>query len=236
MIHTLLLRFAAPQQSWGSHDAKFEERKTLSYPTKSAVTGFVQCALGRGRNAYNEDLKKLLVGVRIDQHGVMGEDFQASEVIDEPNARLQNKYYLQDSLFLVGLESSNIKLLNEISDAIKNTKWQLYLGRKCFPPTGEIVIGIRSKPLLDALKEEPWLASEYKQKEIMGRNLSSDYYLQIFVETKNREGALIKDMPYSRGKKCRTFGWRGIKDCGKFPIKTSANISNGADIDFFDCI
>ena len=42
---TLLLRLAAPLQSWGS-DSKFETRKTDREPTKSGVVGLLAAALG----------------------------------------------------------------------------------------------------------------------------------------------------------------------------------------------
>jgi CRISPR-associated Cas5-like protein len=41
---TLLLRLAAPLQSWGS-DSKFETRKTDREPTKSGVVGLLAAAL-----------------------------------------------------------------------------------------------------------------------------------------------------------------------------------------------
>ena len=42
---TLLLRLAAPLQSWGA-DSKFEVRKTNREPTKSGVLGLLAAALG----------------------------------------------------------------------------------------------------------------------------------------------------------------------------------------------
>ena len=46
---TLLLRLAAPLQSWGS-DSKFETRKTDREPTKSGVVGLLAAALGLRRD------------------------------------------------------------------------------------------------------------------------------------------------------------------------------------------
>ena len=42
----LLLRLAAPLQSWGV-ESKFDTRRTLGYPTKSGVIGLVA---SRGQN------------------------------------------------------------------------------------------------------------------------------------------------------------------------------------------
>ena len=46
---TLLLRLAAPLQSWGA-DSKFEVRKTEREPTKSGVLGLLAAALGLRRD------------------------------------------------------------------------------------------------------------------------------------------------------------------------------------------
>ena len=45
----LLLRLAAPLQSWGA-DSKFEVRKTDREPTKSGVIGLLAAALGLRRD------------------------------------------------------------------------------------------------------------------------------------------------------------------------------------------
>lgn len=43
---TLLLKLAGPLQAWGV-ESKFDERRTLNFPTKSGVIGMVAAALGR---------------------------------------------------------------------------------------------------------------------------------------------------------------------------------------------
>ncbi|MBU1087913.1 MAG: type I-E CRISPR-associated protein Cas5/CasD [Candidatus Omnitrophica bacterium] len=53
----LLLWFEAPLQSWGA-DSKFGRRDTLSFPTKSGVTGILLCALGA--SGEQRDLLKML--------------------------------------------------------------------------------------------------------------------------------------------------------------------------------
>ena len=49
MMATLLLRLAAPLQSWGM-DSKFETRKTNREPTKSGIVGLLAAALGIRRD------------------------------------------------------------------------------------------------------------------------------------------------------------------------------------------
>ena len=65
---TLLLRLAAPLQSWGM-DSKFETRKTGREPTKSGVVGLLAAACGIGREAPGRlaPLTALRFGVRVDQ-------------------------------------------------------------------------------------------------------------------------------------------------------------------------
>ena len=51
---TLLLRLAAPLQSWGM-DSKFETRKTNREPTKSGVVGLLAAALGNIMHGHRKD-------------------------------------------------------------------------------------------------------------------------------------------------------------------------------------
>ena len=62
----LLLRLAAPLQSWGV-ESKFDTRRTLGYPTKSGVIGLVASAMGRERTEPLDDLTRydLLVPTRM---------------------------------------------------------------------------------------------------------------------------------------------------------------------------
>lgn len=74
-MSTLLLRLAAPLQSWGD-DSNFNNRRTYSVPTKSGVLGMIAAALGRKRDDSIDDLKMLEMGVRVDQAGSVLTDFQ----------------------------------------------------------------------------------------------------------------------------------------------------------------
>lgn len=85
---TLLLRLAAPLQSWGM-DSKFETRKTNREPTKSGVVGLLAAALGIGREEPEKliPLNQLRFGVRVDQEG----DF----LVDYHVARKEKKHARQ---------------------------------------------------------------------------------------------------------------------------------------------
>ena len=71
VMSTLLLRLAAPMQSWGD-ESKFTTRRTLREPTKSGVVGLLGAAMGIRREQGEEIARlscALRMGVRVDQEG-----------------------------------------------------------------------------------------------------------------------------------------------------------------------
>lgn len=80
--HTLLLRLAGPLQSWGT-GSRWTERDTGMEPSKSGVIGILAAAQGRSRDADLSDLAALVMGVRVDQEGVPGYDFQSAGAGDD---------------------------------------------------------------------------------------------------------------------------------------------------------
>ncbi|XOB98229.1 type I-E CRISPR-associated protein Cas5/CasD [Deinococcota bacterium DY0809b] len=149
---TLLLKFIAPMQSWGSR-SRFDIRDTEREPTKSGVLGLVAAALGRDRTEPIDDLSALRLGVRVDREGAVRYDFQTAKDVIRASvtkeqwlrARTKGKttgtqdtvvsrrYFLSDAAFLVGLEGDDV-LLSEIETALKRPKWTLFLGRKGYLP------------------------------------------------------------------------------------------------------
>ena len=81
---TLLLRLAAPLQSWGA-DSKFETRKTNREPTKSGVIGLLAAALGLRRDdaAGLARLNGLHFAVRADREGSLLVDFHTANREEE---------------------------------------------------------------------------------------------------------------------------------------------------------
>ena len=152
-MSTLLLRLAAPLQSWGV-DAKFDRRGTERVPSKSAVIGLVAAALGRRRTDSVDDLLALRFGVRVDKEGVLLRDYHTAR--SKKSAYVTQRYYLADAVFLAGLEG-DLDLLTKIEHALRHPAFPLFLGRRSCPPEGRISLGIRNKSLLQALQEEPWL-------------------------------------------------------------------------------
>lgn len=76
MTHVLLVRLAAPLQSWGAV-SRFSRRDTHSRPTKSAVIGLCAAALGRDRTDPVDDLAELVFGVRADHPGTPVRDYHS---------------------------------------------------------------------------------------------------------------------------------------------------------------
>ncbi|MEU7576769.1 type I-E CRISPR-associated protein Cas5/CasD [Streptomyces sp. NPDC041068] len=72
--HVLLVRLAAPLQSWGVV-SRFSRRDTHSRPTKSGVIGLCAAALGHDRADALGQLAALRFGVRADQPGTPVRDY-----------------------------------------------------------------------------------------------------------------------------------------------------------------
>ncbi|BFO16738.1 hypothetical protein SHKM778_31260 [Streptomyces sp. KM77-8] len=113
----LLLRLTGPLQSWGEH-SHFNDRDTLSFPTRSALTGLLAAALGRPRHHSLDDLD-LSVTTRADRPGSRLRDFHTvgggltgdRTVITAEGKRRDSdtstltstRWYLEDAAFTVAL-------------------------------------------------------------------------------------------------------------------------------------
>lgn len=175
MKHTLLLRLKAPMQSWGI-SSRFSIRETGKEPSKSGVVGLLCAALGISRDEANvgnpqfEEIRKLKMGVRILREGVMQKDYHTAQNIAKADGgtkptELSDRWYLADADFLIGLESDNLPLLENLQNALKNPKWQLFLGRKAFVPSVPVYFakdGLQSGEVEDVLRN---FAIESKSKE-----------------------------------------------------------------------
>ncbi|MGW9430065.1 type I-E CRISPR-associated protein Cas5/CasD [Streptomyces decoyicus] len=72
--HVLLVRLAAPLQSWGVV-SRFSRRDTHSRPTKSGVIGLCAAALGHDRSEDLGELAAVRFGVRADHPGTPVRDY-----------------------------------------------------------------------------------------------------------------------------------------------------------------
>ncbi len=205
---TLLLRLAAPLQSWGSN-SKFEIRTTENMPTKSGVIGILAAALGMGRDAdllhSDMPLSRLKFGVRADREGEDTIDFHTAR--SEKSTYVTYRHYLSDAIFLVGLEG-NEDFLKKLETALYNPCFPLFLGRRSCPPTLPIVIGIRDLPLEAALRKEVPLDEKHENM------------LRIQIETDCPDAGMIQDVPLSFNPERRTYGYRKIRE---FFVKIDQN-------------
>lgn len=216
-MSTLLLRLAGPMQSYGCI-AHFRERSTEREPTKSAVIGMLAAALGRQRDDAIDDLAALRFGVRVDREGKIIRDFQVSDPACDVKTVVSGRYYLMDAVFLVGLEGDEA-LLKNLEKALKSPVFQVYLGRKSCVPTLPIVIGIREESLLEALKKEPCMISEYMQKK--GRMKGSvPMRLISDADIGDPDASGKKDLPVTFNPEQRIYAYRAVKEHADVIVKT----------------
>ncbi len=212
-MSTLLLRLAGPLQSWGI-SSKFNNRTTGSEPSKSGVIGLLAAAQGRSRNDPVDDLAALRFGVRVDQIGTLIVDFHTARGPDDKPPYITNRHYLADAAFLVGLEGDGV-FLQELDESLRNPYYPLFLGRRSCPPAGRISLGIRDIPLEDALRGEPWLATDVyarRQPPMVSLDLSMD---------SDGDGYLQNDNPVSFSQSKRVYGLRNVRY-----IPSAVNIKN----------
>ncbi|MBN9644275.1 type I-E CRISPR-associated protein Cas5/CasD [Corynebacterium mendelii] len=164
MTSTLVLRLAAPLQSWGT-DSRANRRETRREPSKSGVIGMLAAASGRLRTDDVSDLAQLKFGTRIDQPGVLQADFQtARDWVTGKNKALSYRDYLMDAVFLVALEGQE-DLIDRCAEALQRPVYPYFLGRRSCPPTRRVVLRTTSDSLEECLSSEDWLASEHHRRK-----------------------------------------------------------------------
>lgn len=206
-MNVLLLRLVGPMQSWGTQ-SRFSIRDTGLEPSKSGVVGLLCAALGRPRaTPVDDDLAALRMGVRVDREGRMAKDYHTTggqrEGTPGPrgvlraggglsyNAVLSTRFYLADAAFLVGLESDDLNLLCKLDRALADPVWQLFLGRKAFPPS----LPVR---LIDGLREGESLEKALRayQRIATASEENENTMLRLVVETATGEMMRV-DQPLS---------------------------------------
>ena len=199
-MSTLLLRLAAPLQSWGI-DSKFDIRRTGREPSKSGVIGLICAAFGikRDDDEMVSQLATLRFGVRVDKEGHFMRDFHIASS-KKGDSYVTNRYYLADAEFLVGFESADEELLKRIEYALLNPVFPLYLGRRSCPPTGRLCLGIRKRELEDALLEEAF------------RNESVETVRIILDAKEGEDGNIVKDLPISYNPEKRKHAFRKVTE------------------------
>ena len=177
----LVLRLAAPLQSWGS-TGRHVRRDTAPQPTKSGIVGLLAAADGRRRTDPIEDLVGLTLGVRTDQAGQLLRDYHTVSRLDGsrmPKAELSKsgkrqasstgdtkvteRFYLADAVFTTAIGGPG-DLLARLAQAINQPRYALSLGRRSCPPTMPLHVSHRDGQALwpgtvtDVLAAVPWQA------------------------------------------------------------------------------
>lgn len=204
-MNTLLLRFSAPMQSWGLN-SKFDRRLTLNVPTRSAILGFIASSMGIQRQEEIGFLREgLKIGIRVDREGELLRDYQT--VKSSSSAYVTHRYYLNDAVFLVGIEGE-LLLLRSIEKSIQNPAYPLFLGRRSCPPEGRVVIGLRENTtLIEALESEPYLLDiSSNKKEIKSVQLR----IVMDSDSQDSQAFLQKDNPVSFDFRKRVFDNRFV--------------------------
>lgn len=213
-MHTLLIPLIGPMQSWG-HRSRFDDRDTGLEPTRSGVIGMICAAMGIARDGDLSRFNKLRMGVRVDAPGRVMVDYhtakdvmKANGEVDRKNAVTSQRHYLSDARFLVGLESNDMSLLEDIEDGLQHPIWPLFLGRKSFVPSVPVYLhdgSIKTNIELEqALDEYPFRYLQKWEKKIREP-------LRVVLETARADfGDLTRnDVPLSFDK--RDFGLRQVR-------------------------
>ncbi|MGW4646976.1 type I-E CRISPR-associated protein Cas5/CasD [Kitasatospora sp. NPDC004289] len=157
----LLLRLAAPLQSWGEN-SPFNERGTAAFPTRSGVIGLLAGVLGLARGDDISHLTALSLTVRADRPGVLLRDLHtvggglpAARTVTTADGKkrsgatatlLSHRYYLADAAF-TAVVTGTPELLQQCANALRTPRWPPYLGRRSCPPEGPLLLGLVDDPL-----------------------------------------------------------------------------------------
>lgn len=149
-MNTLLLHLQAPLQAWGV-PARWDQRGTASFPTRSGLLGLLAGA--QGYDPASGQLERLgaalRFGVRADRAGQLISDLQltqagASRADGKKRAYgvYSQRQYLADAAFVVAVQSAAPGLLADLAAALQAPTWPLYLGRRACVPSVPVYGGL----------------------------------------------------------------------------------------------
>ncbi|WP_436501677.1 type I-E CRISPR-associated protein Cas5/CasD [Actinokineospora sp. HUAS TT18] len=218
-MSTLLLRLAAPLQSWGT-SSRFTRRTTERAPSKSGILGLLACAKGLRRVDPITDLIDLRVGVRVDQPGRLERDFHTARTRDGSESMpLSERFYLADAVFTAAVEGPD-ELIEGLRAALLRPAFPLFLGRRSCPPAGKLALGILEEPMITALDTIGWQASP----RVTRAHTAPTVTLDIARDTVPDDDADLRrtserDMPVSFDPAHRQYTWRTV-------VHTQTTIAN----------
>ncbi|AUH70560.1 MULTISPECIES: type I-E CRISPR-associated protein Cas5/CasD [Gordonia] len=179
---TLLLRLAGPTQAWDVHRAQPDLtrrpiKRDLSperlAPTNTGLAGLLGSALGRyriagpPRHARPElaDLLALDIVVRADQPGRARTEFRTTRRRTQSRMIVQPliESVLDDAVFLAGIGGDRA-FLDQIAAALHAPRWALFLGRREYPPTYPLLLGVVDGDPVDILRAHDWIAAPWYRR------------------------------------------------------------------------
>ena len=182
---------------------KLSDRKVPGWePTKSGVVGLLAAALGLRRDE-REALTRLTglrFGVRVEREGQLLVDYHTAKTQDEKTSYVTYRHYLQDAVFLAGIESTDTALLQQLQQALLHPAFPLYLGRRCCPPTLPLCLGVRPGSLQEVLQAEPPLCPG-RQSRIL-----------LDADPLEPGTAPQRDVPVSFDPHHRQYGYRSVRE------------------------
>lgn len=235
--HTLTFCLDAPMQSWGLR-SRFQSRDTAHEPTKSGIVGLLAAAIGIARDD-NDKIQRLAqtrMGVRVDREGLVERDYHTvsnvpdtevhavpEEIGSHHHTVVSHRYYLADAVFLVALEHPDRDELLRWHAALHHPHWPLYLGRKAFVPSRELVapdpdspcLGITASTLGHTLNTHDWLENRPGARIRAANTLRDgrEHLLRTLVDTTPTDEAAEprRDVPVSFTSHDRRFATRSVR-------------------------
>ncbi|KFZ77085.1 CRISPR-associated protein Cas5 [Amycolatopsis sp. MJM2582] len=203
----LLLRLAAPLQSWGT-SSRFVRRNTDRAPSRSGIIGLLAAAKGIRRIDPIQDLLELRIGVRVEQPGQLERDFQTARTRDGSDSMpLSYRFYLADAVFAVAVEGER-STLDGLSAALKRPAFPLFLGRRSCPPAGRLEHGIHEGDVEQVLRTVPWMASPRIRQRHRHPQVELDMIIDCPPDSAGSE--VVRDDPISFDPRHRQYGWRTV--------------------------
>jgi len=223
----LALYLTAPLQSWGV-GAKFDERPTMSFPSRSGVLGLLAAACGvdRSDDAWLARAAALKVAVRAyrregrdsdgmrlaDYHTVGGGydshpkgtwEYRMAVAKAEGGVKteLTHRDYLLDAAFGVMISASDDaeSLVQEMAKHLENPVWGVWLGRKSCVPTEPVLVGVYPD------EESAWSAVSVRAART--ERTASMALVEVAPDDVEREDVLM-DVPISFAR--RAFATRTV--------------------------
>lgn len=156
------------------------------------------------------DLAALRFGVRIDQPGTAMVDFQTAQNRRGDPMPLSRRHFLSDAAFLAGVEGE-LGFIETLQDAVEAPMFPLFLGRRGYPATLPLSLGVREFSLRRALEAESWVAAEWYQKRLARQLRAETVSLELVLDAVPGEiGESVRDVPISFAPEYRRYGWRDV--------------------------